>query len=61
VQTIAGGGVNVEFRGTATATARFSEPGDYVLHLLVNDFSGEGGAGEVCCWTNALLKVTVTR
>jgi hypothetical protein len=61
VQTIAGGGVNVEFRGTATAHARFTEPGDYVLHLLVNDFSGEGGAGEVCCWTNALLKVTVTR
>jgi len=61
VQTIAGGGVNVEFRGTATTTARFSEPGDYVLHLLVNDFSGEGGAGEVCCWTNALVKVIVTR
>jgi len=61
VQFIAGGGVNVEFRGKATATARFSEPGDYVLHLLVNDFSGEGGAGEICCWTNALLKVTVTK
>jgi hypothetical protein len=61
VQTIAGGGVNVEFRGKATATARFSEPGDYVLHLLVNDFSGEGGAGEVCCWTNVFLKVAVTR
>lgn len=61
VQTLAGGAVNVEFRGTATTTARFSEPGDYVLHLLVNDFSGEGGAGEVCCWTNALLKVRVTQ
>ena len=61
VQTIAGGGVNVEFRGKAGTTARFSEPGEYVLHLLVNDFSGEGGSGEVCCWTNALLKVAVTR
>jgi hypothetical protein len=61
VKTIAGGGVNVEFRGTATATARFSEAGDYVLHLLVNDFSGEGGSGELCCWTNAFVKVTVSR
>lgn len=61
VQTLAGGGVNVEFRGKADTTARFSEPGDYVLHLLVNDFSGEGGSGEVCCWTNAFVKVSVTR
>ena len=60
VQTIAGGGVNVEFRGKADAAARFTAPGEYVLHLLVNDFSGEGGAGEICCWTTALVKVTVT-
>ena len=31
----------------------------WLLHLLVNDFSGEGGAGEICCWTTALVKVTV--
>jgi len=60
VQTIAGGGVNVQFRGKADASARFTAPGEYVLHLLVNDFSGEGGAGEICCWTTALVKVTVT-
>ena len=60
VQTIAGGGVNVQFRGKADAAARFTAPGEYVLHLLVNDFSGEGGAGEICCWTTALMKVTVT-
>ena len=36
-----------------------AEPGDYVLHLLASDYSGEGGNGEVCCWTNAYVKVTV--
>ena len=25
-----------------------------------NDYSGEGGSGEVCCWTTALVKVSVT-
>ena len=37
-----------------------AQPGDYVLHLTVNDFSGDGGGGEVCCWTTAMVKVTVT-
>jgi hypothetical protein len=60
MQTLAGGGVDAPFRGRATATARFSEPGEYVLHALANDYSGEGGAGEVCCWTTALVRVTVT-
>jgi hypothetical protein len=60
IQVLAGGPINQPFRGTATATARFSEPGDYVLHLLANDFSGEGGAGELCCWSTALVKVRVT-
>ena len=39
---------------------RFSEPGEYVLHIIANDYSGDGGGGEVCCWTTALMKVTVT-
>ena len=56
---LAGGSVNVPFRGKATATARFSEPGEYVLHVTANDYSGEGGAGEVCCWTTALVRVSV--
>jgi hypothetical protein len=49
----------VAFSGKAGATATFSEPGDYVLHLLANDYSGEGGGGFQCCWTNAQVKVTV--
>ena len=45
--------------GSATTTAKFSEPGDYVLHLLVNDSSGDGGGGFQCCWTNGEVKVAV--
>jgi hypothetical protein len=39
----------------------FSEPGDYMLHLTANDFSGEGGGGFQCCWTTALVKVSVQK
>lgn len=58
--TVAGGTVNVPFSGKATMTAKFSEPGDYVLHVTAMDYSGEGGGGEVCCWTTAMVKVSVT-
>ncbi len=54
-----GGNVDQDYSAKATVSARFSEPGDYVLHLLATDYSGEGGNGEVCCWTNAYVKVTV--
>jgi hypothetical protein len=47
------------FSGRATATATFSEAGEYVLHLTANDYSGDGGGGFGCCWTTVLLKVTV--
>jgi hypothetical protein len=43
----------------ATTNATFSEAGEYVLHLTANDYSGDGGGGFGCCWTTALLKVTV--
>jgi hypothetical protein len=59
MEALAGGAVNVPFRGKATATARFSAPGDYVLHVTANDYSGDGGSGEVCCWTTAMVKVSV--
>jgi hypothetical protein len=39
---------------------KFSEPGEYVLHVTANDYSGEGGGGFVCCWTTAMLKVSVS-
>ena len=48
------------FNGKATVLAKFSQPGEYVLHLDVEDLSGRGGGGEVCCFTTAMVKVTVT-
>jgi hypothetical protein len=47
------------FSGKAVANAKFSEPGDYVLQVTANDYSGPGGGGEVCCWTTVLVKVDV--
>jgi hypothetical protein len=45
--------------GRATTTATFKAPGEYVLRAQANDVSGEGGGGFQCCWTNALVRVTV--
>ena len=47
------------FTGKATTTATFSEPGEYELHVVANDYSGEGGAGFQCCWTNGRVRVSV--
>ncbi len=49
------------FSGKAATTATFSEPGDYVLHITANDYSGEGGGGFQCCWTTAQVRVSVQR
>ena len=48
------------FSGKATTNVTFTEAGDYVLHVTVNDYSGEGGGGFQCCWTTGLVKVSVT-
>jgi hypothetical protein len=48
------------FSGKATTSATFSEAGDYVLQVTVNDYSGDGGGGFQCCWTTSLVKVSVT-
>ncbi|HEY2012247.1 MAG TPA: hypothetical protein VGH38_02045 [Bryobacteraceae bacterium] len=47
------------FSGKASTTATFSEPGEYLLRVVANDWSGEGGRGFQCCWSNAQLKVSV--
>jgi hypothetical protein len=49
------------FSGKATTSVTFSEPGEYVLHVTANDYSGEGGGGFVCCWTTAMVKVSVAK
>jgi hypothetical protein len=60
LETLKGGKVGEPYAGRGTTTAKFSAPGEYMLELVVNDYSGPGGGGEVCCWTNAIIKVTVT-
>jgi hypothetical protein len=49
--------------GKASATASFSEPGEYILQAFVDDGSGElaGNFGYHCCWTNVEVKVQVKK
>jgi hypothetical protein len=47
------------FSGKATTTVTFSEPGQYVLHLTANDYSGDGGGGFQCCWTTSQIQISV--
>jgi hypothetical protein len=58
VEKLEGG--STPFNGKATTTVKFAEPGDYVLHVIANDYSGDGGGGFGCCWTTAVVKVAVT-
>lgn len=48
-------------RGVGMTAVRFSEVGDYLLHVVANDYSGDGGGGEVCCWTTSIVRVVVAR
>ena len=57
MKTLVGGKVNQPYKGQTSSTAKFSEPGEYVLHAYINDYSG---FGEYCCWTTVLVKVNVT-
>jgi hypothetical protein len=49
------------FSGKASTTAAFSEPGEYVLNVVANDWTGDGGRGFQCCWSNAQVKVSVKK
>ncbi len=60
LDVLKGGKVDEPYAGKASSSAVFTEPGEYVLHVTANDYSGNGGGGEVCCWTTAMVKVTVT-
>lgn len=50
---------STRFTGMAHTTATFSEPGEYILRVVANDWSGDGGRGFQCCWSNAQVKVSV--
>jgi hypothetical protein len=58
-ETLKGGKPLEPYSGKTTAQVNFSAPGDYLVHVTANDYSGNGGGGSGCCWTNAMLKVTV--
>ena len=58
-ETLKGGKVDEPYTGKASTTVTFSEPGDYMLHVTANDYSGNGGGGSVCCWTTAIVNVSV--
>lgn len=47
------------FSGRATTAATFTQPGEYMLYVVANDWTGKGGGGFQCCWTNALVSVSV--
>ncbi len=50
---------NSGFTGKASTTATFSDPGQYILKVVANDSTGDGGRGFQCCWSNAYVKVSV--
>ena len=48
--------------GAATTSVTFSMPGEYWLRVRANDASGVDNAGHAqCCWTNAFVRVMVTK
>lgn len=47
------------FTGTTATRATFREPGEYVLRVVANDWTGDGGHGFQCCWSNAMVRVSV--
>jgi hypothetical protein len=51
---------STQFTGEAQTSATFSEPGEYILRVVANDWSGDGGHGFQCCWSNAQVKISVT-
>lgn len=59
-KTLQGGKPLESYSGQTSTTVTFSQPGDYLLHVTANDYSGNGGGGSVCCWTNAMIKVAVS-
>jgi hypothetical protein len=46
--------------GSASATATFSKPGDYIIRVRATDSDMTAAGHSQCCWTNAFVKVRVT-
>ena len=45
--------------GTASTTAIFSKPGDYIVRVRATDSAVAAAGHSQCCWTNAFVKVKV--
>jgi hypothetical protein len=58
-EPLKGGKPDEPYAGKTSTTVAFSDPGDYMLHVTANDYSGNGGGGSVCCWTTSIVKVKV--
>jgi hypothetical protein len=55
----AGSGLT-ELEGSASSTATFTQAGNYVLRVRVDNFGRpDTSAGNQCCWTNGYVRVAV--
>jgi len=41
--------------------ATFDTPGEYVIRIRIDNFGGDSGPGNQCCWTNGYVRVNVTQ
>jgi hypothetical protein len=58
--TTRGGKPGEPYAGHASTTVTFELPGEYMVHVTANDLSGKGGGATGCCWTTAILSVSVS-
>jgi hypothetical protein len=49
----------LKFAGSAKTMAAFPMPGEYIVEVIANDWSGEGGSGFQCCWSTAQVRIMV--
>ena len=52
--------VKVKGGGIASVYATFSEPGEYMVRVMVENWSApDSSQGDQCCWSNAYQRITV--
>ena len=57
--TTKGGKILEPYAGKAEGTVTFYTPGDYIVHVTIQDTTGKGGGASGCCWTTSMVKVNV--
>ena len=57
--TLKGGKPAEPYAGKASTTVTFSEPGDYLLHVTVNDCRAQAAARPAAAGRRASIKVAV--